>query len=355
MCCDNDRIGCGQINWSINQKRYCVNLIDSGQRDRFYVILFAVFSFITTSGLTVFSQSNSAIYRVDTELVTVEISVSDKAGKPVRNLTSDEFRIFVDGIERRPDFFTPIKKRQTGRPMSIVFALDVSGSMTVDELARLKGSLQNFVDRLADYNSYFAIMTFAMDVKTVQSFTNRKEKLVKAFDKIRSDQDGLSTHAYDAVDDAIRLIDKKAPRFSRDRLMKRAVIVISDGFPVGDVVDPSLVIERANRAETTIYGVILPSYSRLRLGKKPLLTPFEASGLVEKTGGRSLYATDKSFEPLFSALAEEITATYAVAFYPDEAAKKKADNQNVQIESRRGYTVRQNRTTFRLDVSEKPR
>ncbi len=48
-------------------------------------------------------------------------------------------------------------------------------------------------------------MTFGMKVKTLQSFTNRPDKLEKTFEKITRDAEGLSTHAYDAVDEAVRL------------------------------------------------------------------------------------------------------------------------------------------------------
>jgi VWFA-related protein len=299
------------------------------------------------------AQQPDEVIKVNTELAAFEVSVTDKNGRPVRNLTANDFRVFEDGVERKPDFFEPIRKEEFGRPMSIVFALDVSGSMTAQELQKLRSALQSFVSRLADYNSYFALTTFAMEVKTLQSFTNRREKLEKSFDKLKRDQDGLSTHAYDAVDDAIRMLLKKSPKFSGNRLTKRAVIVITDGFPVGDIVAPETVIERANEFETTVYAVILPSFSRLQPSKKPLLTPLEASGLVERTGGRSFYATDSSFDPLFQALAEEITASYAIAFYPSEEKRTDGKLHEVRIESRKGLVVKQNRPGYKQTIETK--
>ncbi len=122
------------------------------------------------------AQQPDEVIKVNTELAAFEVSVTDKNGRPVRNLTANDFRVFEDGVERKPDFFQPIKKEEFGRPMSIVFALDVSGSMTAQELQKLRSALQSFVSRLADYNSYFALTTFAMEVKTLQSFTNRQGK-----------------------------------------------------------------------------------------------------------------------------------------------------------------------------------
>jgi len=309
----------------------------------------AIFSFILLSLIPAKAQDSDDVVRIDTDLVSFEVTVTDKQGRLVPNLRQEDFRLLEDGVERPIEFFQPLKKSNEGRPLSVVFALDVSGSMTEAEIGRLRSAMQAFISRLADYDSYFAVVSFAMDVRTLQQFTNRREKLEKSFDKLVRDQDGLSTHAYDAVDDSIRLIAKKSPKVIKGRLPKRAVILVSDGFPVGDVVSPDTLIERANLAETSVYSVILPSYSRLQGDKKPVITPLEASGLINKTGGRSFYATEKSYDALFQALAEDITASYAIAFYPDD--EKKAANgrpRKVIIQSKSGFTIRQNRSEYKV-------
>lgn len=293
-----------------------------------------------------FGQKDDEVIKVNTELVTFEVTVTDRAGKPVRNLSQEDFQIFENGIERQPDFFESISKEEAGRPLSLVFALDVSGSMTADELDRLKTALSSFSARLSDYNSYFAITTFAMNVSTVQSFTNRRERLDSSISKLKRDRDGLSTHAYDAVDHAVRLLNTKGPKYSMNRLTKKAVVIITDGFPVGDIVAPETVIDRANDSETSVYALILPSYSRLQQTKRPLLTPLEASGLIDRTGGKSFYATNNNFDPLFKALEDEITASYAIAFYPDKEKTGTNEFRNVKILSRKGLVVKQNRSGY---------
>ena len=295
-----------------------------------------------------FAQNTDDVIRVDTELAAFEVTVTDKNGNPVRGLKAEDFRVIEDGEDRKIDFFEPLKKQNDTRPLSIVFALDVSGSMTIDELERLRSAVRAFVQNLADYQSYFAIMTFGMEVKTLQSFTNRPEKLEKTFDKLMKDQEGLSTHAYDAVDDAIRLLQKKSPSSIKNQLPKRAVILITDGFPVGDTVAPKTVIERANNAETSVYSVILPSFSRIQGNKKPLMTPLEASGLIEKTGGKTFYASRNNYEPLFKALAEEITASYVLAFYPSEQNQTDGKFHKVKIETSNDYTIKQNRAGYQI-------
>lgn len=313
-----------------------------------------VFSFLLmlVSFFSIAAQQNDDIIKVDTDLVSFEVSITDKSGNPIRGLTVDDFNLFVDGEMRPISFFKPITKNDDGRPLSVVFALDVSGSVTKEELIRLREAMQKFVDRLADYNSNFAVITFGMKVKTIQSFTNRPDKLYKTFEKILKDQEGLSTHAYDAVDNAIRLIRNKSPKSIGRKVPKRVVIVVTDGYPVGDIVSPGTVIERANNAETSVYALILPSYSRLSANNKPVLTLFEASGLTEKTGGRSFYANEKDLDPLFYALAEEITASYALSFYPENENVTDEKFYEVKIKTTSEFIVKQNRLGFRLNTNK---
>ncbi|MEZ5308527.1 MAG: VWA domain-containing protein [Pyrinomonadaceae bacterium] len=316
------------------EKRLCI-------APRLVALLVGVVLF---SAQTILGQDDDPIV-VDTDLLTFEISVTGKNGIPVRGLTADDFVLTVDGKERKPDFFKPIEKNDQTRPLSVVFALDVSGSVTNEELVDLRFAMEKFVSALADYNSYFAVTTFGMKVKTIQSFTNKPEKVRKSLAKITDVDDGLSTHAYDAVDYAIRMLEKKSPPRINQQIPKRVVVLITDGFPVGDVVAPSTVIKRANAADTSVYSLIFPSYSRLSQNGKPVLTLLEASGLVEKTGGRSIYANNRDFAPLLEALAEELTASYAVAFYPTDA-ERDGKKRTVRITSSDGLNVNQNKSVF---------
>jgi VWFA-related protein len=303
-------------------------------------VLFLVFS--------AFAQKpDDDVIRIDTDLITFEATVTDAKGQPVRGLKAADFKILEDGTERPVAFFEQQRRENSARPMSVVFALDVSGSVTYDELLKLRSALGIFTGRLANSDSYFAVMVFGMEVKTLQSFTNNGQKLDKSLDKILRETDGLSTHAYDAVDDAIRMLNKKAPAVSRQKLpMRKVVILVTDGFPVGDTVTPATVVERANASEVSVFNLILPSYSRRQIGSKPLPTPLDVSGLSDKTGGSSFYLTGDNFDAIFGKLAEEITSTYLLAFYPDEKSRADGRFHPVKIETLKGLQLKQNRAGY---------
>lgn len=294
-------------------------------------------------------QEPDDVLRVETDLISVDVTATDASGQPVRGLSAEQFKLYEDGIERPISFFNVERRGGSLRPVAIVFALDISGSMTSEELERLRSALQIFSQRLSESPALFAVMSFGMNVKTVQSFTSDPQKLDRALERIARDPNGLSTHTYDAVDDAIRLLVRKAPRTRERRLMKRAVVVVTDGFPVGDTVAASTVIERANAADVSVYTVTLPSFSRVlaSAARAPLPTPLDVSGLVEKTGGTNVYATDKDFTALFRALAEEVTSSYVLAFYPPEEKRRDGRFHTIRIEGPSGLQLRQSRPGYK--------
>ena len=295
-------------------------------------------------------QEPEDVLRIDTDLVSVDVSVMDSVGRPIRNLRQEDFKLYSDGVQQQIAFFQIEKRQGDLRPLAIVFALDVSGSITSEELVRLRAALQSFSSYLADYPVSYAVMAFGMRVKTLQKFTADTRKLDESLEKISRDApSGLSTHTYDAVDDAIRLLVRKAPRTRERRLMKRAVLVVTDGFPVGDTVKPETVIERANAADVSVFVVTLPSYSRVMASstQTPLPTPLDVSGLAELTGGRNVYANERDYAPLFRALAEEVSSAYVLAFYPPEEKRRDGQLHTIRVEGPRGLTLRQSRSEYR--------
>src|SRR5882672_3296823 len=299
------------------------------------------------------AQQADEIIKVDTDLVSLDVVASDFEGRPIRNLRQEDFKLYVDGVEQPLAFFQIEQRSGEPRPLAVVFALDISGSMTTEEMDRLRSALNAFSAKLAGHPALYAVMAFGMNVKVLQKFTSESDKLNRAFERIAREPNGLSTHTYDAVDDAIRLLVRHAPRTRERRLMKRAVLVVTDGFPVGDTVSARTVIERANTADASIYVVTLPSYSRMlpAASQTPLPTPLDVSGLADLTGGRSAYAEANNYEPLFRALAQEVTSAYVLAFYPPEQKRRDGQFHNIRVEGPSGLSLRQSRPGFQSQAA----
>src|ERR1700742_451055 len=164
--------------------------------------------------------SPGEVVRTDTDLVPVEVTVRDGAGQVVRGLHKSDFRLFEDGVEQPISFFnTETNVGVAWCPVDLVFALDVSGSMTRSEMELLRAAAASFTERLSGPRSHFAVLSFGMRVKVLQSFTGDWQKLDRAFDSATRDEMGQSTHAYDAVDDAVRLLMRRGRKTSGEQMI----------------------------------------------------------------------------------------------------------------------------------------
>jgi Ca-activated chloride channel homolog len=287
------------------------------------------------SGLTI---------RLDTDLVVIDVTATDKSGNYIRDLRPEEVQVFEDGQERKINFFAMTDEAALSRPLAVVFALDLSGSLRPDEMATLRQASMKFTE-LMKGDSVFAAMSFNYKVKIVQDFTPDPAKIELAFAKMNKFEG--STRIYDALDRAVTMLNRSAPRTRNGRPVRRVVVVITDGFDSASIIDRREVIRRANDAGVTIYSVTLPSFALTPTDSSTrVITPLDASRIVQATGGQDFSADAHDFRPIFKALAEEIRASYALAYYPDSRDGKlhelrvKTSRPDVKIRaSRTSYTA----------------
>jgi len=296
------------------------------------------------------SRRSELTIRMDTDLVVIDVTATDGSGAYVRDLRPEEIQLFVDGQERSINFFTMNDEAALSRPLAVVFALDLSGSLRLDEMSTLRQAAMKFTD-LMKGDSVFAALTFNNKVKVTQDFTPDPAKIARAFEHM-NDFEG-STRIYDALDRAITMLNRRAPRTRNGRPVRRVTVVITDGFDSASIIDRKEVIRRANDAGVTIYSVTLPSFTLSgALSGAPesadsiarVITPLDASRIVPATGGQDFSANARDFTPIFKALAEEIRASYALAYYPDSRDGKRHE---LRIKtSRPGVQIRANRTGY---------
>jgi len=287
-------------------------------------------------------QRPAMTVRIDTDLVTIDVTATDKNGNYVRDLRPDELQVFEDGKLKKLDFFSVTDQTTLSRPLAVVFALDLSGSLKPEEAVTLREAAKKFTEMMSG-DSVFAALAFNYNVKILQGFTDDPHRLERALEKANHFEG--STRIYDAVDRAVTMLNHQAPRTRKNRPVRRVVIVISDGFDSASVIDRQELIRRANAAGVTIYSITLPSYilSPTQSSER-VITPLDATRLISATGGLDFTANTEDFTPIFKALAEEIKASYALAYYP-EWHDGKPHELRVKT-SRQGVQLRVSRTNY---------
>ena len=101
------------------------------------------------------SRRSGLTIKMDTDLVVIDVTATDKHGAFVRDLRAEEVQVFEDGQERKINFFAMTDEATLSRPLAVVFALDLSGSLRPDEMNTLREAALKFT-ALAIHNDDFA-------------------------------------------------------------------------------------------------------------------------------------------------------------------------------------------------------
>jgi Ca-activated chloride channel family protein len=130
------------------------------------------------------------VIRVNTTLVTLPVSVTDRDGRYIPNLRKEDFRLWEDGVEQAVAFFSSVDK-----PFSVVLMLDTSGS-TRFRLDEIQDAAITFVNQLRQ-DDRVMVVSFDDKVRILTEFTSDRSRLR---DAIRRTEPGDGTKLYDAVD-----------------------------------------------------------------------------------------------------------------------------------------------------------
>lgn len=158
--------------------------------------------------------------------INILFSVKDyKSGQGIPNLSVEDFKILEDGDEISSEAGATIKPlSHIDIHVNTILLIDNSKSMEKD-IPKLKKAAKSLVDEKADYQS-FAIYQFSSSIEMLHDFTNNKDVLHEAIDKIGVGSS--STNFYGAIQHIGNNVPwENESNFRRIRLTN--LICLSDG------------------------------------------------------------------------------------------------------------------------------
>jgi len=181
--------------------------------------------------------SEGDVIRVDTELVSVNVSVVDRGtNKGVNDLTKDDFRLYEDNAQQQIVHF-----ESASAPFNLMLLIDLSGS-TAKVVELIKTAAIHFVEAARPFDR-IAVVTFAGGQVVASQLTSDHEALRRRISAIQRPEG--STRLYDSVVFAVDEVFREAKDSRRN-----AIVVISDGL---DSVMPNVTGE----GSTTTYQEML--------------------------------------------------------------------------------------------------
>jgi Ca-activated chloride channel family protein len=247
---------------------------------------------------------------LDTELVTLDVSVVDKGNRPVFDIGEERFQIAEDGAPQKIAFFSKEKAA-----VSLAIAVDTSGSMR-SKLDSVVQATSNLV-RASAPNDETAVIQFKDQVELVEEFTTDIGDVEDALnDLVSSGQTSLL--------DALMLAADYSQKDGRNR--RKALVVVTDGLEKGSFYSLDEVTDHLRKLDVRLYliGFTTDLNDSAGLFKKSQKEKAEAllHKLAEDTGGRAFFPSDESqLGPVIDQIALDLRTVYAIGYYPTNTKK----------------------------------
>jgi VWFA-related protein len=216
-------------------------------------------------GPSAWAQDAATTIAVDVKVVTLPVTVRDKHGAIVRDLTKDDFTLQEDGRPQTIKYFS----QDTNLPLTMGLLVDTSRSQTSALDAERNASRSFFDQMLVKEKDKAFLIHFDREVELLQDLTSSREKLQAALDLLKTPSDrersndpndsddsrsgsgshrGGGTELYDAVFLASNELMKKQQG-------RKALIILTDGVDRGSKTYLEGAIESAQRADTVVYSI----------------------------------------------------------------------------------------------------
>ncbi len=271
------------------------------------------------------------VIMVDTYVVSANVVVFDSAGRFAKGLTAADVEVVEDGVPQEISFFREATDRAENRiPLSVVLALDTSGSMKRN-LRFLKEAATTFVNKLEDVDTVMVVQ-FNSSIKGSAEFTDDVDHLDRFIEGLEA---WGGTSLYDAVHYALTRVMNRGGR--------KAVVVFSDGADHDSVLSDDDVVAFAQGVEATVYSVAIEGES----GSKEFL-----KRVARESGGAYFSPGEvRELSAVFSGIANELHNHYHLGYAPKLPPDGRWRAIEVRIMNRKGLEVR----TRKGYVARKPR
>jgi len=283
---------------------------------------------LCVSALTVVAQDDDVV-RVNTELVVLNLTVTDHEGHYVKALKKSDFKIYEDGVEVQPDMIASFSLHES--PYAAVVLLDSSGSME-ERFSLARSAAIRFLDGLRP-EDVAAVYRFDSKVERVQEFSGGRDLAPTAY-AIRAK--GMTTLNDAIVEASKTLADRPEQR--------KAIVILSDGMDTYSKASSGKALESALAIGATIYAVDMSALDVGGSAKHQSAASLKE--FAEKTGGRFVSTPGgPALRDAFSGIAEELGHQYTIAYRP---ANKKRDGkwrtldvklsrEDLTVRTRKGY------------------
>ena len=273
--------------------------------------------------------ADEAVISLDTNVVSLTVTVTDKQGRYLSNIDRHAFTVFEDQVAQEISYFG-----NTDGPVSVAIVFDLSGSMRKEKITRARLALERFLLNCHPADE-FSLIGFNDRAWLALDKTRDSAQLLREFNAIEPRGD---TALYDAV--ALGLA-----QLERATQPRRVLLVVSDGEDNRSRASFGQIKRMAQESAALVYAIGITHLFQRRSAGGYIL-----SELAEQTGGKAFFPGDsEAMSEAFEKIALELRQQYSIGYTPSNfvadgkwrrvkvKVNPPADAPKIIVRSRPGY------------------
>jgi Ca-activated chloride channel family protein len=259
-------------------------------------------------------KDEDQIYKVDTELVNLNVRVIDRNNRPINNLQKNEFKIFEDGEQQQIEFFS-----KSEVPTNYSLVIDNSGSLR-QQLEKVVEAGKILVNSNKSDDETSIIRFISRDKITVeQPFTANKSDLIDTLDNLYIE--GGQTAVIDAVYLAVQQVQEYEKSEKADDRKRRAIILVSDGEDRDSYYTEPQLTELLRESDVQIFVIGFVDDLQKEGGFISKSPQAKAKSFLERmaneTGGKSYFPNSVGDLPdIAKNISSELRTQYSIGYLP---------------------------------------
>jgi len=272
-------------------------------------------------------------FRSETELVNLGVTVVDRRGNFISDLTQQDFEIVEDGRKQSIRLFARGDEADTAPELHIGLLLDTSGSMGED-IGLARSAAVKFLNTLNDARD-MTLVDFDTEVRVAKYGQQDFPRMVE---RIRSRKPDGFTAMYDALG---VYLDGASEDEGRTIL-----VLFTDGGDTRSTLrfNDALTLLRASDVTVYTIGFLEHQSTSVRFDQRTRLTQ-----IADETGGQAIFPLSmKEISEAYDRILAQIRAQYSLGYLSTNTAQdgrwrkveirvRRPDLKDVRIRSRKGY------------------
>jgi VWFA-related protein len=209
------------------------------------------------------AQDAAATSTAGAKVVTLPVTVRDKHGKIIHDLTKDDFTLQENGHPQTINYYS----QDANLPLILGLLVDTGRSQDTVIEAERSASRSFFDQMIVQPKDKAFVLQFEREVELLQDLTSSHEKLQSALELLKTPSDrerandpndpanapsGSDSHHGKQLYDAIFLASNELMKKPQGR---KVFIILSDGVDHGSKTYMESAIESAQRADTAVYSI----------------------------------------------------------------------------------------------------